>query len=91
MAKTYNFQDVLKVLLKKGLFGKQVFDNENITGDPMTNIYNNNGVQIKVCYGYDYVEVIGLEPEDFDVLRKKYLENRRLIEHAINEGFEHSC
>lgn len=41
-------------------------------GDWMTNIYNDNGLAIDICYGYSYFEVFGLSDEEFNDLVKYY-------------------
>ena len=46
----------------------EVFDTRNIVGDPMENIYDKDGIQIDVCYAYEYVEVFGLSEEEFKEL-----------------------
>lgn len=44
----------------------------NITGDEMTNLYYKNGIQIDICYNYQYFEVFGLGLVQQIVLKKYY-------------------
>ena len=68
----YNFEDVEKFLKDSNLWGTQCFDSRNIVGDPMENIYDKDGVYIDRCYRYDYIEVFGLNEEDFLKLEKAH-------------------
>ena len=51
----------------------QAFTTRNVVGDPMETIYNEDGIQIDYCEGYDYIEIFGLPLEDFYKLREKGL------------------
>ena len=41
----------------------QTFTTRNVIGDSMETIYNENGIQVDVCWGYEYIEVFGLSNE----------------------------
>ena len=43
-----------------------VFDTRNIAGDRMYNIYNEDNVQIDICYDWEYVEIFGLLDSEFN-------------------------
>lgn len=53
---------------ERGLTGTQTFSSRNIVGDPMSNIYDADGVQIDYCYGYDYLEIFGLTSQEYQQL-----------------------
>lgn len=63
-----------KQIIRENLYDAKygIFDSRNILGDPMTNIYNENGLIIDVCYYYAYFEVFGLTDEEFKELEKYY-------------------
>lgn len=44
-----------------------IYGCRNTVGDEMTNIYHDaeGGVDIDICYNYDYLEVFGLNDEEF--------------------------
>lgn len=54
-----------------------IYDCRNLVGDRMTNIYNENGLAIDICYHYGYFEVFGLSDDEFNELERFYnsLEN----------------
>lgn len=54
-----------------------IFDSRNFVGDPMETIYNKNGLMIDICFKWEYFEVFGLTPDEFDELNRFYnsLEN----------------
>lgn len=49
-----------------------LFDNKNICGDDMINIYKKDGVTVDICPDNAYIEVIGLSDLDFDMLLDYY-------------------
>lgn len=49
-----------------------LFNTRNLVGDPMYTIYDENGLQIDICYSYAYFEVFGLTNDEFDRLMKYY-------------------
>lgn len=53
-----------------------IFDSRNTAGDLMTNIYDEDGLSIDICYHYAYFEVFGLSVAEFDELQKYYIEIR---------------
>lgn len=67
-----------KVLVEEELEGKQVFNTRNILGDPMMNVYDQDGIQVDVCYGYDYVEIFGLTNDEWkEITEKSWFEHIR--------------
>ena len=54
------------------LYDCGLFNSRNLVGDPMSTIYNEDGLTIDVCYYYSYFEVFGLTDEEFEELRKFY-------------------
>lgn len=49
-----------------------LFDTRNIIGDEMTELYNENGLKVDICYRYSYFEVFGLSSEEMDELGDYY-------------------
>lgn len=49
-----------------------IFDTRNNIGDPMSTLYNENGLQVDICYRYEYFEVFGLTDKEFNKLEKYY-------------------
>jgi len=46
--------------------GTQVFDTRNTTGDRMTLIFKNYGIEVYYCEDYDYLEIFGLSQEEYN-------------------------
>ena len=72
MNKLEKAKEIIKEYYKEGNCG--IYDSRNIVGDWMTNIYNDNGLTIDICYGWSYFEVFGLSDEEFTELCKYYEE-----------------
>ena len=70
MNKLEKAKEIIKEYYKEGNCG--IYDSRNIVGDWMTNIYNDNGLAIDICYGWSYFEVFGLSDEEFTELCKYY-------------------
>lgn len=49
-----------------------LFNTRNVVGDAMTNIYDENGLIVDICYEYMYFEVFGLSDDEFAELLKYY-------------------
>lgn len=49
-----------------------IFDCRNLVGDSMSTIYDEDGLQIDICYRYSYFEVFGLTDNEFAELEKYY-------------------
>lgn len=49
-----------------------MFHTRNVVGDVMTNIYDENGLIVDICYEYMYFEVFGLSDDEFAELLKYY-------------------
>ncbi len=49
-----------------------LFNTRNVVGDCMTNVYNENGLVVDICYEYMYFEVFGLSNEEFVDLLEYY-------------------
>lgn len=65
---------VIKEYIKEAECG--IYDTRNIAGDSMTTIFNEDGLQIDICYHWEYFEVFGLDGEEFQELEKYYHELR---------------
>ena len=59
-----------------------LFNTRNVVGDAMTNIYDENGLIVDICYEYMYFEVFGLSDDEFAELLKYY---NSLKEEALND------
>ena len=44
-------------------------NNQNTAGDPMTEIYENDGIKLLYAEGYEYFEVFGLSDDEFEGLK----------------------
>ncbi len=51
--------------------GIQVFNTRNTVGDFMTTIYNDGKVQIDYCSQWGYLEIFGLNLDDYDEFIKE--------------------
>ena len=54
------------------LYDCGLFNTCNLVGDPISTIYDEDGLIIDVCYDYSYFEVFGLTDEEFEELEKFY-------------------
>ena len=70
MNKLAKAKEIIKENFRNGSDG--LFDTRNIIGDTMTELYNNDGLKIDICYGYSYFEVFGLTDTEYDELGKYY-------------------
>lgn len=70
MTKLEKAKKVIKDNIKDAKCG--IFDSRNLAGDPMTCIYYEDGLQVDICYRYEYFEVFGLSDEEFETLEKYY-------------------
>lgn len=66
--------DIAKKIIKENYKDADcgIFDSQNIVGDWMTNIYNDNGLAIDICYRWSYFEVFGLSDDEFNKLKEFY-------------------
>ena len=66
--------EIAKEVIQKNLDDARcgIFNCRNWVGDTMTTIYQNGGLTIDICYGYEYFEVFGLTVEDFNELSHFY-------------------
>ena len=49
-----------------------IFNSRNLVGDPMSTIYDEDGLTIDICQYWSYFEVFGLSEKEFLELRKYY-------------------
>lgn len=64
---------IIKAHIKDARCG--IFDERNWVGDPMTCVYNNEGLEIDICYEHEYFEVFGLTDKEFQKLKSFYRRN----------------
>ncbi len=71
-----NKLEIAKKVIKENYADAEcgIFDCQNLVGDSMTTIYDEDGLQIDICYGYCYFEVFGLTDEEFAELEEYYEE-----------------
>lgn len=60
-----------RFLHNEEICGMQSFDCRNWVGDLMDNIYNEDGIQVDICYGYEYLEIFGLTHDEWLELAKE--------------------
>lgn len=70
MSKLEKAKEIIKENIEDARHG--IFDSRNFVGDPMSNIYNEDGLTIDICYHYEYFEVFGLNAGEFNKLRDYY-------------------
>ena len=51
-------------------WNNQFFNTPNTAGDPMTEIYENEGIKLLYAEGYGYFEVFGLDESEFEKLKE---------------------
>lgn len=49
-----------------------IYDCRNNAGNDMYIIYQDNEIEIDICYHYEYFEVFGLNTAEFEELEKYY-------------------
>lgn len=63
-----------------GAYG--VFNCESLEQtDVRVTVFKNEGVELKVCHGYGYFEILGLSDEDFKTVKRAYRNYAELLEH----------
>ena len=62
-----NVVDFLNIRFPEGI---QVFDTPNVIGDPVVEIYDFQGVYINYCEYWGYIDVIGLNEEEWKYILK---------------------
>jgi len=72
MTKLEKAKAIIKKYFKYGNCG--IYDNRNIVGDQMMNLYDDGDLAIDICYNYSYFEVFGLSDEEFAELCQYYNE-----------------
>lgn len=55
---------------KSDFLGMQVFDSKSLVGDYRELVYDEEGIEVYVCYYYDYVEILGISKNEFNQLVK---------------------
>jgi hypothetical protein len=64
--------DKLKRFLQKNYPNEQAFNTRNIIGDIMETVYDEDGIIVDYCYGYEYIEIFGLTDVEFEDLIDDY-------------------
>lgn len=55
----------LKKFLQENYPNYQAFNTRNIYGDPMEEVYNEDGIFVDYCANLGYIEIFGLTNEEF--------------------------
>lgn len=63
-------ENVVDFLNERFPEGIQAFDTSNVVGDSVTEIYDFQGVYIYYCEYWDYIDVIGLNKEEWKYILK---------------------
>lgn len=61
----------LKRFLQDNYPNAQAFNTRNFVGDEMRRVYDNGQIIVDYCDFYDYVEIFGITPEEFESLLDK--------------------
>lgn len=69
-------EKVIKFLQNEFPNGIQIFYTPNIVGDEMERIFLNGKVEILYAIEYDYVEIFGMEKDDYNEVVDKCSGNR---------------
>ena len=48
--------------------GTQLFNSRNLVGDYMLTIYKEEGITIDWCEDWDYIEIFGVDSDEYDLL-----------------------
>lgn len=64
--------DKVKEIIKENYVSCGLFFTRNLVGDRMATIYNEDGITVDICYGYDYFEVFGLDKKEQEELTNYY-------------------
>ena len=51
-----------------------LFFTRNLAGDQMETIYDEDGIQIDICYYYSYLEIFGLSTDEEIAIKHFYLD-----------------
>ena len=60
--------DKLKIFLQENYPNEQAFNTRNIVNDSMETVYDEDGITVDYCYGYEYIEIFGLTDVEFENL-----------------------
>lgn len=64
--------DKLKIFLQENYPNEQAFNTRNWIGDNMETVYDEDGIIVDYCYGYEYIEIFGLTDVEFEDLIDDY-------------------
>lgn len=70
MSKLEKAKEIIKKYYDEADCG--IFNSRNLVGDPMSTIYDEDGLTIDICQYWSYFEVFGLSEKEFLELRKYY-------------------
>jgi len=69
----YQVNSVIRFIRRKVdvLYYRQIFHTQNILGDRTELIYDENGIELYRCPGYGYLEIFGLNEEQFKMVEEQ--------------------
>ena len=68
MKHTERVEKLIKWVKENGYEGMQTFDCRNTVGDPKETVYEEDGITVDYCIGWEYFEVFGLSEEEYGSL-----------------------
>ena len=63
--------ELIKYNIRAGDCG--IFNNRNIVGDDLVNLFKGKYIELDICHDYAYFEVLGLSLEEFNNIKKFYI------------------
>lgn len=67
-----NKLEKVKEIIKENYVFGGLFFTRNLVGDRMVTIYDEDGITVDICYGYEYFEVFGLNEKEEEELINYY-------------------
>lgn len=58
-----------KFITEAGFKNMQTFSSRNFALDPMSTIYEKDGITVDYCYKYEYLEIFGLSKKEYSSLK----------------------
>ena len=65
----------LKKFLQENYPNIQAFNSNNVSGDFMINVYDEDEIEVDYCDDWEYIEIFGLTDKEFD----KLLDNKSFL------------
>lgn len=68
MKQTERVEKLVKWVKENGYEGTQTFDCKSSIGDSMVTVYEEDGITVDYCAGWEYFEIFGLSEEEYESL-----------------------